>query len=136
MYVSVTPCHTVCITVFVSHNRIPQYHCLLKISSTVNTTGMVADTAGMFLGNGKFPQGWFHGRRNPAVILPRKSDCLVWVDFKGCLDIPGIAHGVVSFVSESFLDQHFVDVNFFIAFCVPKININGLIPRPRRARPV
>ena len=71
---------------------------------------------------------------NSAVISPGKSDCLVWVDLKGCLDIPGIAHGVVSFVSESFLDQHFVDVNFFIAFSVPKININGLIPRPRRAR--
>ena len=73
-------------------------------------------------------------KTNPAVISPWKSDCLVWVDFKGCLDIPGIAYGVVSFVSESFLDQHFVDVNFFIAFCVPKININGLIPRPRIAR--
>ena len=88
-------------------------------------------------GMGNFPRdGSMAEETNPAVISPRKSDCLVWVDFKGCLDIPGIAHGVVSFVSESFLDQHFVDVNFFIAFCVPKININGLIPRPRRARPV
>jgi len=84
---------------------------------------------------GNFPRdGSVIEETKPAVISPRKSDCLVWVDFKGCLDIPGIAHGVVSFVSESFLDQHFVDVNFFIAFCVPKININGLIPRPRRAR--
>ena len=74
--------HVTQYVLFIFHNSIPQYHCLLKISSTGNATGMVANTAGMSLGSGKFPQGWFHGRRNKpsSYFTPEvRLSCVGWL---------------------------------------------------------
>ena len=50
------------------------------------------------------------------------------VQFYSSLHIPGVVHGMISLLGESFFNHSFIDVNFF-TISVKQVDINRVVPR-------
>ena len=74
-------------------------------------------------------------KSNPqrAIHSSRKSNHFLVALSNRPFHIPWIVNRVVRFLSESFFNQHFVYVYFTVAFGVPEIHINCLVPCPTKA---
>ena len=53
------------------------------------------------------------------------------VQFYSSLHIPGVVHGMISLLGESFFNHSFIDVNFF-TISVKHVDINRVVPRSVR----